>query len=590
MTEQERIYDIAPEIIEDSPTNPRQHYSNESIAELADSFAEVGVIEPLIVRPIGDGLKGNYECIVGHRRKRAAIKVGLPTVPCLIRDMTDEQVREMQHVENAQREDVHSMEEALSFEAMVLELGYTVEQLAAKIGKSVQYIHSRMRLLALTNQNRELFLNGRFELGHALVISQLHDEQDQDEAGRFAAYGHSGMHKKVSVSEKEIEREDDEPFEPSSLFSTRHQVESMMRNIESVPWDPADDNLLPAAGPCTTCPKMTGNEPQETLFDADVKTKGRCTDRACYSAKMDETWKRLHADHMKIGGTVLTKKAAKKAFGGANNLVYDAEYDDLMRSSWSHDGKPMFEVLEPDPKDIVLARDASGTIRYLIDSKKAKSMMRKRTSKSGDGTLTPKEKTDRLKRKRENETNRTIAGVVEICTRIALEDPTFREYIQQVKDRSLNDRLIATAVMLLDSDYMGRVAQSLDYAQEDYDPQRDNDAVIKAMHADMTSGKLDPVDVIMRYALRHYRGHQVISEPFEMAMNHLAVPLNEVMDKNLAELKSKWDEQDARRKKRESSKKKNGKKASSKKSSSKKKSKKNESDDTEPPTTGPEAA
>lgn len=589
MTE-ERIYDIAPELIEDSPTNPRQHYPKESIDELAESIRDVGIIEPLIVRIKGTDIEGPYECIVGHRRKRGAIRAGLLTVPCLIREMTDEQVREMQHIENLHREDVHPMEEALSFEAM-LEM-HGADQLAAKVGKSVQYIHSRLRLLELTNQNRELFMNGRFELGHALIIARLRDEKDQDEGGRFAAYGYNGVAKTIAQCEK-IEKEDDEPFEPSSLSATRNHVERLMRSINDVPWDPADAELLPKAGPCTTCPKMTGNEAQEALFVNDVQATGRCTDRSCYDAKMDATWKRLTAEHKKIGGTVLTKKAAKATFGSGSSIVYESEYDDLMRSSWSHDGKSLFQLLEPDPKDIILARDGHGTIRYLYPSKKAKALLRKKLSKSGDGTLTPKEKGDRLKRRRENEVNKTMQGVMEIATRIILGDPTFQEHVDKQPTDDEGPFLIAIALMLLDADFDGRIAKSLDYAQDDYEQMRDEEHVIGAMRKDMQEGKLKPLDVILRYAVRRYRGFTILPPAFEWVCEELNVPIHELVDKNLAELKAKWDEQDERRKKKG---KKNGKKSSAKKNGksstkSKSKAKKDEPPSTDPdPAPGPEAA
>jgi ParB family chromosome partitioning protein len=134
-----------------SKTNPRRIVEDDSLRELAESISVHGVLEPLIVRPVTDR---DFEVVVGGRRFAASKKAGKDDAPCSIRNLTDAQVLEIQLVENLQRRDVHPLEEAHGFHALLKleEPKYTIEQIGAKVGKAPAYVASRARLRSLSRQ------------------------------------------------------------------------------------------------------------------------------------------------------------------------------------------------------------------------------------------------------------------------------------------------------------------------------------------------------------------------------------------------------------------------------------------------------
>lgn len=164
--------------LHESPLNPRTHYDPAALKELADSIAKVGVLTPLLVRPNATG----YEVAAGHRRLRAARSIGLITLPCLVRDMDDRAFLECLTVENLQRDDLHPLEEARGFQHLMEQrFGYDIGKIAERCGRSHQYVYDRLRLLKLIPKAQELFLAGRFMLGHAILLARL-SPADQERA------------------------------------------------------------------------------------------------------------------------------------------------------------------------------------------------------------------------------------------------------------------------------------------------------------------------------------------------------------------------------------------------------------------------
>ena len=166
--------------LHESKHNPRHHFDALGLSELRDSILEVGVLTPLLVRPNAKG----YEIAAGHRRYRAAKHAGLETVPCLIRKLSDAQFMEILTIENLQREDVHPLDEAAGYEAlMAAPYTMTVETLAAKVGKSIKYIYDRVKLLALKEPARGMFWEGVITAGHAILLARLTPSQQKAAVG-----------------------------------------------------------------------------------------------------------------------------------------------------------------------------------------------------------------------------------------------------------------------------------------------------------------------------------------------------------------------------------------------------------------------
>ncbi|NLU50477.1 MAG: ParB/RepB/Spo0J family partition protein [Syntrophomonadaceae bacterium] len=149
------------------PGQPRQDFSEEKLGELAASIREHGVLQPILVRPVGEE---SYEVIAGERRLRAAEKAGLERIPAIVREMGDREATEIALIENLQREDLTAVEEARAYRHMTEEYGYTQEELARRIGKSRSHIANTMRILNLCEEVIEMIEKGELSAGHARAI------------------------------------------------------------------------------------------------------------------------------------------------------------------------------------------------------------------------------------------------------------------------------------------------------------------------------------------------------------------------------------------------------------------------------------
>lgn len=166
--------------IEPNPFQPRRVFDEDKLAELAASIRERGVVQPIVVRPLGEG----YQLVAGERRWRAAALAGLPAVPAVVREVSDREALELALVENIQRQDLNPMEEARAYLALQETLGLTQEQLAARLGKSRPAVANTMRLLGLDGQVQRLVEEGRLSMGHGRALAALEGARRQREAGR----------------------------------------------------------------------------------------------------------------------------------------------------------------------------------------------------------------------------------------------------------------------------------------------------------------------------------------------------------------------------------------------------------------------
>ena len=158
--------EIAVDKIVRTPKQPRTHFDESELSDLAASIEQVGVLQPIIVRPVGKG----YEIIAGERRYQAARRVGLKTVPAIVKEIDDDASLELALIENIQRSDLNSIEEARAYKELLARTGMTQEQLSKKISKSRSAISNALRLLDLPEEVQQLVFDGSLSAGHARAI------------------------------------------------------------------------------------------------------------------------------------------------------------------------------------------------------------------------------------------------------------------------------------------------------------------------------------------------------------------------------------------------------------------------------------
>lgn len=175
--ESDKVIQIPLAQLRANPYQPRKHFNEDSIKELADSIKEHGVIQPIIVRKV---LKG-YEIIAGERRFRASQVSGLATIPAVERNFTDQQVMEIALIENVQREDLNAMEIAFAYQGIIDQFSLTQEELSAKVGKSRSHIANFLRLLQLPESIKQYVSRGTLSMGHARAIVGVKDDKIKKE-------------------------------------------------------------------------------------------------------------------------------------------------------------------------------------------------------------------------------------------------------------------------------------------------------------------------------------------------------------------------------------------------------------------------
>ena len=252
-----------------SPTNPRKSFDQSKTTELAESIKEKGVLQPILVRAKGK----KFEIICGERRFRAsqmikAVNKQKDTIPAIIREMDDQEVRELQLIENFQREDVHPMEEALAIKYAIETGQYSTEELCAKVGKSEYYIKQRIKLNNLSDKLQQLFFHGNLNISTAIKFS-VYSHEIQDE-----------------IIEEDFDFEDlmKDPSEKVELQKWTEQ--KYTGKLSEATFDINDKELIKDMGSCVNCRFNTG---VALLFPEDANT-ARCTNIACYKLKTETTF------------------------------------------------------------------------------------------------------------------------------------------------------------------------------------------------------------------------------------------------------------------------------------------------------------
>lgn len=167
--EGEKLLELSPDRIDPNPEQPRQHIDPEKLSGLAKSIIEQGVVQPLVVRRVGS----RFQIIAGERRWRAAREAGLAKVPVIVRQASDRELLEIALVENIQREELNPIEEAGAYRRLIAELGYSQEQVAARVGKDRSTVANLLRLLRLPREIRGLVAEQKLSPGHARPLLTL---------------------------------------------------------------------------------------------------------------------------------------------------------------------------------------------------------------------------------------------------------------------------------------------------------------------------------------------------------------------------------------------------------------------------------
>lgn len=229
------------------------------IIELAGSITKHGVMQPILVRP--NKKPGHYELIFGHRRLVAARLAKLEEIPSNVKEVADDDILEYQVTENLQRKDVHPMDEAVAFRSLMDKKNYTVDEIAVRFAKSIEFITQRLKLNDLVPELQKDFKKGMMLLGHALLFCRL-TQQDQVSAKKNFSYGK----------------------EYGTVGRLNSYInENIIRNLSSAPFKKDDSDLYPEAGACKVCPKRSGAN--KSLFP-DIDKDDRCFDGKCFDVKI----------------------------------------------------------------------------------------------------------------------------------------------------------------------------------------------------------------------------------------------------------------------------------------------------------------
>jgi ParB family chromosome partitioning protein len=261
------LKDIKPD-----PNQPRKYYDEAAMQELTDSVREKGILQPILLR-IKMGVPG-YFIVCGERRYKAAVAVQAlhkdrDSIAAVIRELSDEEALELQIIENLQRKDVHPLEEAVAIKSLLenKNRNLTIEEVAAKLGKTVYYVRQRYKLNSLRKGWQDVFYKGKLDITTALAIALLAaNEQEQL--------------LKAKVDMKRLDKPD---YFPNI---SEYDFNKLKRKLKDAPFDIKDASLNPQLGACGTCPF---NSSVGALFPEDAKDS-ICNNATCFNLKCNKAF------------------------------------------------------------------------------------------------------------------------------------------------------------------------------------------------------------------------------------------------------------------------------------------------------------
>ena len=261
-------YILISEIIPD-PNQPRRYFDEHQMRELFESVKEMGVKQPILVRPHGD----QYMVVAGERRFRAAsaVKIHFPhrdSIPAMVEELTDKQALEIQITENLQRADVKPMEEAVVFKSLIDSHNLTLSEIALRIGKSEKFVAQRLKLNDLIPDFQEMLEREIINLTQAQEIARVSLELQNNFLDNQTS----------SYSGEKFDWRADKNFAVTNFY----YLSNGQNSLSPAPFNVTDETLNPAMGACTTCPHNSANN--SILFEGD---KAKCTNPVCFNTKKD---------------------------------------------------------------------------------------------------------------------------------------------------------------------------------------------------------------------------------------------------------------------------------------------------------------
>jgi ParB/RepB/Spo0J family partition protein len=226
--------------IEANPQQPRLAFNQETLDELAASIREHGVLQPILVRPVGPN---RYQLIAGERRWRASTLAGLASIPALIEEIDDDTALEISIIENLQREDISPLDEAAMYDRMVREHGYSIRKLADKIGKDKGYLENRLRLADAPEEVRALVSLRKDTLSHAYELMKVDDPKKRRRLADQVARGELTL---VKLRDKIEGRRARQPRLHDGLAPATIESEDLGPMVEDVPVPSEPDATLPS--------------------------------------------------------------------------------------------------------------------------------------------------------------------------------------------------------------------------------------------------------------------------------------------------------------------------------------------------------
>ncbi len=246
-------------LIDPSPLNYRTYYDPEALERFSQELSRHGVISAVTVRP---GKNERYELVVGERRYRASKLAKLKQIPAMIRELSDDEVIEMQLSENLQREDPHPLHTSFAIQRMQ-KAGLPIEEIAARLGKSPTFIYNRTKLAGLIEEMQDVFLAGKINLQQAFEIALLAQASQQE------------------FYEQHCKNWKQKNFALHNLYNL---LSRFRYDLKRAPFDPKDKKLNPEMGACTKCPFNSAT--LKSLFP-ELTKEAVCTNHHCYQNKCD---------------------------------------------------------------------------------------------------------------------------------------------------------------------------------------------------------------------------------------------------------------------------------------------------------------
>jgi ParB/RepB/Spo0J family partition protein len=421
-------------VIAPSKTNPRRTFDPAKLKELAESVKQHGVLQPVLLRPIGpwaenlvpgaellDAMRrmmtGNrfapdeplFEIVAGERRWRAATMADLQEIPAIVRILDDKTVLEVQVIENLQRDDLTPMEEAEGYERLIKQHGYTAAAIAEKISKSKEYVYARVKLTALCPAGRAALAQGHLTTEVALLLARLPTRELQEEV----------------LEEENIAGNEHEG--PMPVKKVRELLKrDYMLHLKTAAWDLADAALHPPAGPCSSCPKRTINARE--LFP-DMGNADVCTDPPCFKLKREAWGTRQLAAARQAGQEVFEGKAAEKLFYDyGDHHLRDDRYVDLTDRcealGFEHKQHWKGTLAKACPKPIVTV-DPDGKVRELVRREDALKALKERGLKpKATPTSTPANDRYMQEQRERTKKKQRLAAIAQSAVTAALPKAT----------------------------------------------------------------------------------------------------------------------------------------------------------------------